>query len=119
LLSACSSVPKELETLDDMMNMYERALRWQNYDGVISLHKNDRGKMTPEKRRYLKRFRVTSYDEVYRKLGANNKSATQVIEVKYYNDDYAVIKGLTLRNQWEYDDKTKRWQLDNPFPNFK
>ena len=101
------------------MTMYERALRWQNYDAVISVHKNERDKLTPEKRKSLKRFRVTAYDEVYRKLENEGMSATQLVEIKYYNDEYAVIKNLTLKNQWEYDKKTKRWSLLNPFPAFK
>ena len=119
LTASCSSVPAEFEQLDRTMFAYERALRWQNYDTVIAFHKNEYQNLTQEKRKFLKKFRVTAYDEVYRKLENEGQSATQVVEIKYYNNEYAVIKNMTLKNQWTYDKTSGRWFLTNPLPAFK
>ena len=116
---ACASIQTELEQLDKSMFAYERALRWQNYDTVFAFHKNEYQNLTRQKRKTLKRFRVTAYDEVYRRLENEGQAATQVVEIKYYNDEYAVIKNMTLKNQWEYDKASGRWYLTNPFPDFK
>lgn len=119
LIVSCTSVPSEFQQLDKTMFAYERALRWQNYDMLIAFHKNQNQNLTQEKRKYLKRFRVTAYDEAYRKINNEALSALQVIEIKYYNDEYAVVRNMTLRNQWEYDKATGHWLLSNPFPEFK
>jgi len=119
LIASCASIPTELEELDRTLFAYERALRWQNYDTVIAFHKNEHSTLTQEKRKHLKQFRVTAYDEVYRSLGRDAKSATQVVEVKYYTNEYAVIRNITLKNQWEFEEKSGRWFLSNPLPAFK
>lgn len=117
-LSACASTPDELKLLDKSFMLYEHALRWQDYDLVISFHKNEQEKLTVEKRKFLKRFRVTAYNVVYSKVEADNQHASQVIEIKYYNDEYAVVRELTLNNHWEYDKEKLRWQLTNSLPDF-
>ena len=119
LVSACAVTPDELELLDKSFMAYERALRWQDYDLVIGFHKNEQKKLTPEKRKYLKQFRVTGYNVVHSNVEVDNKHAKQIIELKYYNIEVATLKEITVQNQWEYDDKTFRWQLTNDFPDFK
>jgi len=117
--AACSLTPEEIEFLDKSFMLYEHALRWQDYDLVIGFHKNEREKLTDVKRKALKKYRVTSYDVVYTKVEPDNMHATQVIEVKYYNDEYAVVRELTVTNKWEYDAEKIRWQIVNPLPDFR
>jgi hypothetical protein len=117
--SACASTPEELALLDKSFLLYEHALRWQDYDLVISFHKNEHEKLTEAKRKQLKKYRVTSYEVVYTKVESDHKSAARVVEIKYYNEDYARVRDLTLNQQWEFDDKKMRWQQTNPLPPFK
>lgn len=119
LPAACATTPDELELLDKSFTVYEHALRWQDYDVIIGFHKNEREKLTVEKRKYLKQFRVTGYNVVYSSVEPGNKLANQVIELKYYNNDYGTVRDLTVNNKWEYDEKIKRWQLTNDLPDFK
>ncbi len=119
LVASCSTTPEEIELLDKSFTLYEHALRWQDYDLVISFHKNEREKLTEARRKFLKRFRVTSYNVVYNKVEPDNKHALQVVEVKYYNDEYAIVRDVTLNNQWEYDEKANRWHLINDLPAFR
>jgi hypothetical protein len=119
LLAACASTQDQLYALDKSFNAYERALRWQEVDVVIAFHKNEHEKLTTEQRKYLKQFRVTSYNVVYTNVAADGNHASQVIELKYYKKDSITIHELTINNQWEYDEKAQRWYLTNGLPDFK
>jgi len=116
---SCASTPDEIELLNKSFTLYEHALRWQNYDIVIGFHKNEQATLTEAKRKQLKKYRVTGYNVVYTKVEPDNKSATEIIEIKYYNDEYAVVRDLTVTNNWEYDSEKFRWQLTNLLPDFK
>lgn len=119
LLISCATTPDPVESLATSMTAYERSLRWQNFDAVIAMHKNEHNKLTTEKRKFLKRFRITGYNEVYRKLETDGSTASQTVEVKYYNQEYGVVREVTLKNEWEYDKKQSRWYLTNPLPDFR
>lgn len=118
-IMACASTPDEMELLDLSMHSYAQALRWQDYDVVVSFHKNEYKTLTQEKRRWLKQFRVTSYNVVSSKVEPDRRHATQLVEIKYYNRDYQVVHDMTLHNDWEYDPKSNRWYLLNALPDFK
>ena len=119
VLTACATTHDELYWLNKSFMAYERALRWQDYDVVLAFHKNEREKLTAEKRQYLKQFRVTAYNTVYNKVEPESKQASQVIELKYYKNDSVTIHELTINNTWEYDETAKQWQLTNDLPAFK
>lgn len=116
---ACAGTSDEVELFDASLLHYEQALRWQDYDVVVSFHKNEYKTLTQEKRRWLKQFRVTTYNVISNKMDPDLRHATQIVEIKYYNIDYQVVHDLTLQNQWEYDVKSNRWYLLNPLPDFK
>ena len=117
--SACATTPDEIKLLDKSFMLYEHALRWQDYDLVIGFHKPEQETLTDSKRKQLKEYRVTGYNVVYTKIEPDNKSAKQVIEIKYYNDAYAVVRDITVTHNWEYDDEKIRWQINNPLPEFR
>ncbi len=119
LLFSCATTPDKFEQLDASLKTYERSLRWQNYDTIIAIHKNEHERLTPAMRKKLKRYRVTAYEEVYRKQGSEGGTLSQVVEIKYYNQEYAIVRELTLKNEWEYDEKRLRWYLLNPLPAFR
>ena len=84
IITACASTPDEIQLLNKSFTLYEHALRWQNYDVVIGFHKNEHETLTEAKRKQLKKYRVTGYNVVYTKVEPDNKSATEIIEIKYY-----------------------------------
>lgn len=118
-LTACAGPSTEMQQYTTANMRYEQALRWQDIDGLVSFHKNEYKSMTKEKRKYLKKFRVTSYNEISNIMNPDQKHAVQTVEIKYYNTDYQIVRDLTLHNRWEYDVKTQRWYLLNPLPDFK
>lgn len=119
LAVACSTTPDEITLLDKSFKLYEHALRWQDYDVVIGFHKNERETLTEVRRKQLKRYRVTEYNVVFTKVENGNKSATQIVEIKYYNNEYAVVRNLTITHKWEYDEKNLRWQVTELLPDFR
>jgi len=119
VVAACATTPDEIKLLDKSFMLYEHALRWQDYDLVIGFHKSEQETLTDVKRRQLKKYRVTGYNVVYTKIEPDNKSAKQVVEIKYYNEEYAVVRDLTVNQNWEYDDEKVRWQINNPLPQFR
>lgn len=119
LLAACATSQDPMYLLDKSFNAYERALRWQEVDVLIAFHKNEHEKLTTEQRKYLKQFRVTSYNVVYSNVAPDGNHASQVIELKYYKQDSITIHELTINNQWEFDEKEQRWYLTNNLPDFK
>jgi len=118
-LSSCSFTSKSMRDFDKSFRLYERALRWQEYDLVLGFHKNEKEKLNQEKRKSLKKFKISAYNVIITNINADEKSATQVIEVKYYNQEYNVVRDMTLTNKWEYNDTKERWELANPFPVFR
>jgi len=119
LLMACASTQEQMYALDKSFNAYERALRWQEVDVLVAFHKNEHENLTTEKRKYLKQFRVTSYNVVFSNVEVDGNHANQVIELKYYKKDTITIHELTINNKWEYDEKAQRWYLTNNLPDFK
>jgi len=117
--TACATTSDEVDLLDKSFMLYEHALRWQDYDVIIGFHKNEHDKLTEVRRKYLKQFRVTGYDVVYTKVAGDERSATQIVEVKYYNEAYNVVREMTLNHKWEFDEEKELWQVSNDLPDFK
>jgi 23S rRNA A2030 N6-methylase RlmJ len=118
-ITACAGPSQEVQLYDTSLRHYEQALRWQDYDAVVSFHKNAYKALTQEQRKQLRQFKVTSYREVSNVMDPDERHATQLVEIKYYNTDYQIVHDLTLKNQWEYDTKSNHWYLLNPLPAFK
>ena len=118
ILTSCATMSDEGKRLNETMRFYENAMRWQDYDFVLSIHAKDEV-LSKEKRKALSVYKVTGYDVVYMKMGDDGMSATQVIEIKYYNEEYMRVKDLTLKNKWKMDEHSLQWYLENPFPKFK
>lgn len=119
VLGACAGMSKEMETYQLETRHYEQALRWQNYDAVVSFHKDARKTMTTQKLKHLKKYKVTAYKVISNIVSPDARHADETVEIKYFNTDYQLVRDLTLHNRWEYDAEQKRWYLLNPLPAFK
>ena len=117
-LYACSSMSDMAYKLDNTMFAYERALRWGDYDVAYSAHINEKGPLTAEQRKNLKRFRLTAYKVTQSKF-VDEKHATQLVELRYYNEENVRERTINLNVEWEFDDVGNRWQITSPFPAFK
>lgn len=118
-VSGCAGTSDELHLLDLAQMHYEKAVRWQEYDVLLSFHKNVQQTLTMETRNRLKKFRVTAYNVIAASVAPDYRHASQVVEIKYYNTDYQVVRDMTMHVDWEFDPESKRWFVTNPLPDFK
>ncbi len=118
LLSACSSTPDELESFEAATETYEKAIRWREFRIARKYHK-ELGEYNNVTREKLKQIRVTRYSVIQSVMEPDLKKATQVVDIRYYNDLYARERDITVNQIWVYDDKRKHWQLTTPFPEFE
>ncbi len=119
-LSSCAIQSYEMKEFDKSYRLYEKAIRWQDYDLMLGFHKNATEKeLSVSRRKKLKQFRVSGYHILFTTIEPDEQSGTQVVEVTYYNKDYNVVREMTITNKWEWDEKQERWELANPFPEFR
>lgn len=117
LLSACASVPEELEMLDTTLNNYEKAMLWGEYNYILTSHKGD--KISSYQRERLNAIKVTSYDVLRSKLLPGGKKFVQKVALKYYNRSYGVVRSLRVDQEWVYEEERNAWVVLTPFPDFK
>lgn len=118
LLVACAGMKDRTELLDSAQHTYESALRWGHYDIVYALHRNADGTV-PKVPDNLSNYRVTSYSVLSNTLAANESSAEQTIQIKYYHVDYMQEKTLTQRQHWVFNPQRKVWLVTTPPPTFE
>ncbi len=120
LMSSCAFPSQEMKDFQKSYRLYEKAIRWQDYDLMLGFHKNaKKSELSEANRKRLKQFRVSGYNTVFTRIDPDEQSATQVVEVKYYNEDYNVVREMTITNLWEWNKLAQRWELANPFPTFR
>ena len=117
VMFGCASTPEELENLDIATRSYERFIRWGEFDRAKQFHIKDPVLEDLERRR-LKFYRITGYNIIHHQ-NPDLKSAYIVVEIKYYKNERPVIKSITVKQKWEYDEKKKIWSITTPFPNFR
>lgn len=117
LLGACASIPEELEMLDTTLNNYEKAMLWGEYNYILTSHKGD--KITPKQREQLDSIKVTSYDVLRSKLLPGGKKFVQLVDLKYFNRSYGVVRSIRVDQEWIYEEDRQAWVLLTPFPNFR
>ncbi len=116
-LAGCASVPEELEALDTTLKNYEKSMLWSEYDYILTSHVNEN--LSPQQHEQLKSIKVTSYDVLRSKLLPGGKKFVQLVDVKYYNKSYGVVRELRIDQEWVYEVDRKAWVLLTPFPAFK
>lgn len=117
LLGGCASTPEELEQLDTTLKNYEKAMLWSEYDYILTSHKGN--KMSQYQHEKLKSIKVTSYNVLKSKLMPGGKNFVQLVEMKYYNRSYGVVRSIRADQEWVYEEARKVWVLLTPFPAFK
>lgn len=117
MLSACGTIEKDRRTLGLQASTagYQSAMRWGYYETALGyLHPDQRkGRTVPTE---LKGVRLTGYDVVQPPLMQEDNTATQIVEIEYLHEDRQVVKHVTDRQTWRWDDKLKSWWLQSGLP---
>jgi hypothetical protein len=120
LLGSCGTIEKDRKALGLQASTsgYQSALRWGYYETAFGyLHPDLRkGKPVPPE---LKGVRLTGYDVVQPPLIQEKGAATQIVEIEYIHEDRQVVKRLTDRQTWQWDDMLESWWLHSGLPRFE
>ena len=120
LLGACGTIEKDRQSLGLQAATagYQSALRWGYYEIAIGyLHPDLRKDKTVPPA--LKGIRVTGYDVVQPPLIQEKDTATQIVDIEYLHEDRQVVKRLSDRQTWTWDDKLGSWWLKSGLPKFE
>ncbi len=116
LLGACNTTPSELEDLDEVLRAYEHSLRWSRLELAVQYYK-DPPQLSEQQKKRLRDIKVTGYKVLT--VNASKTEAAQVVELRYFNTNYNIVREITDTQIWEYDKETERWALTSEFPEFK
>lgn len=120
LSAGCAMVEQDRRALglEAATSGYQSALRWGYYETAVGfLHPDQRkdGGLPPS----LEGLRITGYDVVQPPLMHDEAKASQVVVIDYFFEDAQVVKRLTDRQVWRWDDQLKTWWLDSGLPRFE
>jgi hypothetical protein len=120
LATGCGTIDKDRQAvgLQAATSGYQSAIRWGYYETALGYVHPDlrRGKTLPTE---LKGIRLTGYDVVQPPLIQEKDTATQIVDIEYLHEDRQVVKRLTDRQTWRWDDKLDSWWLQSGLPKFK
>ena len=110
LLSAgCGSIQKDKRTLglEAATNAYGKAIRWGYYETAYGYVHPDRRQPIPKS---MDNVQVTSYEVVQPPvLLADNAKAQQVVQVEYVLRDQQIVRKISDRQDWRFDETTATW----------
>ena len=120
LLAGCASVERDKQAiaLKSATNGYETAIRWGYYETAFGyLHPDLRkDKDLPDG---LGNLRVTGYDVVQPPHIQDDETAAQIVNIEYVYEDRQVVRRLTDRQIWRWDDERDSWWLMSGLPGFQ
>ncbi len=120
LLIGCGAVEKDKRALglQAATNAYQSALRWGYYETAYGFVHPDLRKNKPLDARF-DGLRLTGYDVVQPPTMQDENSATQIVTIEYLYEDRQVVKRLSDRQLWRWDEKLNSWWLQSGLPNFE
>jgi hypothetical protein len=120
--AGCARVQKEKKTtgLEAATNAYGKSIRWAYYETAFGyIHPDQRkGQGLPEG---LENVRVTGYEVVQPSVirDENQTSAEQTVQIEYVLRDEQVVRRVSDRQIWRYDEETRTWWLHSDMPDFR
>ena len=118
LLGACVR-PDPSESLDDHLQLFSKSVRWGHFDSAVAMTRAEDGPMAAAELEHYRRFRVTGYEELQRRVSAEGDSAEVVVEVSYTDVDSGSVRRVMQRQKWLYQEERERWYLSNGMPDLK
>ena len=118
LLSACAEMSTRNSQLDLTLIQYEKTLRWSGVEQTNQYRKQPIN-FTSRQLAMFKKIKVTGYDVIqtsYANDQVKQLRVSQLVEVRFVNEDTQVERKFSEQQTWEWDDEAKRWWLVSPFP---
>jgi hypothetical protein len=119
VLTGCASLEKDRRAvgLEAATNAYQSALRWGDFESAMGL-------LSPELRRDeelpqdFKDLRITRYEVVQPPLIRADDTATQTVSIEYLFEYNQILRRVTDRQVWRWDEQEKAWWLQSGLPAF-
>ena len=121
LALGCASVESKqrLESLDQSLSTYGKALRWGDYEeAALYRLPHDGRPVMPVNRDDFKDIRVISYQVFEQRLNRAQTEARVTMSISYYHEDTGTVRSITDQQTWWYEPNQKRWFLDGDLPEF-
>lgn len=115
-LSGCVTDPVIME-MEDTLRAYSSTIRWSNFANAPHFQGKD-VEQKPLNIEKLKSIRVTAYTERYRKVAEDKNEVNIMVEIRYYDENFAKEHTITDNQKWIYDDDLSRWALTSELPGF-
>jgi len=121
LLVGCAtySEMRQMDKFEETAEAYKRAISWSEFDVASSFIKTKEGEEDSLDLEPLQAFKVASYDLKKAFPSADKTKVVQIVEISYFRIQTLVLKRLSDRQVWEYDDEKGQWYLKSGLPDFK
>ena len=120
-LTGCASVgsKQRLESLDQSLITYGKALRWGDYEeAALYRLPRDGRPVRSVNRDDFKGIRVSSYQIFEQRFNRAQTEARVTMSISYYREDTGTARTITDQQTWWYEPSQKRWFLDGDLPEF-
>ena len=97
------------------MKIYGDTIRWKRIADAEKLVLN-KGKINLDQ---MEGVRITRYDIRDKSVSEDKKTATAVVEIRYYNEEIGKERKLIDRQEWAYFEQQDAWMLTSDMPAFK
>ncbi|TVQ88663.1 MAG: hypothetical protein EA400_08500 [Chromatiaceae bacterium] len=107
---------RKANALEAVTRTYAEAIRWGYYPAAV-------GFLSPEVRgdvdlEALKNIRVTGYEVIQPPVIDPDDAAVQLVQVDYVLNDRQVLRSLTDRQVWRWNEAGASWWLQTSLPAF-
>ena len=118
ILMGCASTGEKgrLEQFEKTSRLYERAIRWSDFQSAYALTKPDPAQRPDFQR--LGRIRVTSYEPLGAFPDAEAREIRQTVAIEYVFVNAMRVQRLTDQQVWVYEEASERWRLTTGLPSF-
>ena len=119
LLTGCAAVEKDRRalSLDSSARAYLAALRWSDFEGATAF-------LPPEMRPQnelppmFNDLRITRFEILRPPVMLTDTQATQVVAIEYLYEYNQIVRRITDRQSWRWDEEAQAWWLESGLPEF-
>jgi len=120
MMTACNGVgtKKKAEGLETAIDEYVAALRWGRFDKALEYHFDKEDNSPDIDTSKLEYIKVTEHTFKKKVINDEIDEAALQLEVKYYHEEYGIVKKIIVDQVWWYKEETESWLISSEFPKF-
>lgn len=120
LLTGCGKVFTPAQELHDALRLYERSLRWMDFDITANYLDRELRKDFLDRFQDAEELRIVNVDLVSVDYHPDTRTATTEMVIEYYRLPSPNVRRLRLEQSWVYEGgdtyHTGTWQTTTPIP---